>query len=76
MELGAEAEAEAPLSAIELGLCARTLEIGKPMKAASAPAANTLRVSVISLYTSLYYVHREIGDEMGIEQIQQELCQR
>jgi len=69
IELGAGAEADAPvpmeleaggdeaaepLSAIELEVCARTLEIGKPMRAASAPAANTLPVDVINaLYLTL-----------------------
>jgi hypothetical protein len=60
---GAEAEASAPIELDEL--CARTLDIGKPMRATSAPAANTLLVSVISLFTSLCYVHREFGGEIG-----------
>ena len=60
---GAEADASAPIELDEL--CARTLDIGKPMRATSAPAANTLLVSVISLFTSLCYVHREFGGEIG-----------
>jgi hypothetical protein len=60
---GAEADASAPIELDEL--CARTLDIGKPMRAASAPAANALLVSVISLFTSLCYVHREFGGEIG-----------
>ena len=75
MELEAGADAEVPLSAIELELCARALEIGKPMRAASAPAANTLPVRVISFCTSLYCVRREFGGEIGVAQIEQELCQ-
>jgi hypothetical protein len=75
IELGADAEVEAFLSAIELELCAKTLDIGKPMRAASVPAANTLLVSVIALFTSLYYAHREFGGEIRSAQIEQERCQ-
>jgi hypothetical protein len=37
-----------------LELSAKTLEIGKPMRTANALAANTLRVNVICLVTSLF----------------------
>jgi len=72
LEAGADAEASAP---VELELCASTLDIGKPMNAASAPAANALPVRVISFFTSLfYYVRREVGGETDVAQIEQHRC--
>jgi hypothetical protein len=46
-------------------LSAKTLEIGDATKRANALAANTLRVNVIYLSTSLFIIHREIGGEIG-----------
>jgi hypothetical protein len=50
-----------------LEVSAKTVEIGEATKRANALAANTLRVNIMYLSTSLFCIHRELGGEIGRE---------